>query len=117
MKSKLEKITSVISFSFLLSFPLTNSFGEATVDIHGKIKSYNEGIYQIQTDQSLINVECSKLLQAYQQFTTGQQVHITIPTSAVLSYREVISSNRTPASRAPVRAPASVIHQKIGVGR
>ncbi len=115
MKSKFKRITNIVFFSSLLVFPLTNSFGGATVDVHGKVKSYNEGVYQIQTDQTLISVECSKLLQAYQQITTGKQVDITIPASAILSYNRVnrvINPNRT-----PVRAPASVIHQKVGIGR
>ena len=111
MKSKLKKIINVVFFFSILFFPL-NSFAGSTIDVHGKVKSYNEGVYQIQTDQSLINVECSKLLNAYTQgFTTGQQVNITLPTAAVLSY-EVINPNRT-----PVRAPASVLHQKVGIGR
>ena len=120
MKSNFKKRTNILFFFSLFFFPVTNSFGGATVDVHGKVKSYNEGVYQIQTDRNVISVECSKLLKAYtRQFTTGQQVSLNIPTSAVLSYREITNSHRSPASlRTPVRrAPASVIHQKVGIGR
>ena len=111
MKIKSKFTMIVISVFF---FPLTYSFADSTVDIHGKVKSYNEGVYQIQTDQSLIKVECSKLLQAYNQQlrTTGRQVNITVPTSAILSYREIINNSH----RRSVRAPAS-IGQKIDIVR
>ena len=111
MKTNFKKINNVVFFVSFLFFPFS-SFAGSSVDIHGKIKSYDEGVYRIQTDRNIVNVECSRLLQAYTQgFTTGQQVHITVPTAAVMSY-EVINPNR-----APVRAPASVSHQKVGIGR
>ena len=118
IKSKFKIIMGTFFFSFFL-FPLTYSFAGSTVNIHGKVKSYNEGVYQIQTDQSLVNIECSKLLQAYNQQlrTTGNRVSITVPTSAILSYRERINNPH----RRVIRAPAS-IGQKIeivrfGIGR
>ena len=119
MKSKFKKRTHILFFFSLFFFPLTNSFGGATVDVHGRVNSYNEGVYQIQTGQTIMNVECSKLLKVYtQQFTTGQHVSLNLPTSAILSYREITNSRRAPASvETPVRAPASVIHQKVGIGR
>ena len=80
---------------FLLLFSLApQSFAGLSVEIKGKVTSYNEDVYKIQTARAVITLKRSHLSQPLMKELqiTGRQINLSIPASAILSRRPLKAS-------------------------
>ena len=88
-----------IYFSFTFFILLTQQgFADSNVRISGEVQSYEEGVYKIQTDQAVVNIQNSKLTTSLRQelnSNIGHRVQIDIPSTAITSHQQ---PNRVPAS-------------------
>ena len=92
-----------IAIYTLIFLTTQTAFAGIHISIKGKVNSYSDGTYTIQTDQSLFQIKDDKLtleLKRTLQRRIGRQVQITIPHRAVFSQKALKSSesNRKPAN-------------------
>ena len=100
---------------FLLFFFLTpHSFAGLSVQIKGKVISYNEDVYKVQTGRAIITLKRSDLSPSLikKMQITGRQINIDIPASAILSRKPLR------ASKSHKKKPPYVISdQKVPIDR
>ena len=102
-------ISYMISFVFFAALAPQGFAGEhKQVHIDGEVTSYEEGIYRVQTDQTVVSIRNSKLTASLRQelnSNIGQRISIDIPSTSIISHQQPI--NREPAS----------VNDRVGVGR
>ena len=89
-----------ITACFLTFFTISPSFANLAVPINGKVKSYTDGTYTIETSKSLVHIKDKKLsleLKRTLHRRIGRSVQITVPHYAISSYKP-LKSNRNPAT-------------------
>ena len=99
------------SISYMISFVCfaalaSQGFAEEHVHVDGEVTSYEEGVYRVQTNQTVVSIRNSKLTASLrQEFNSniGQRISIDVPSAAIVSHQQ------------PNRAPASV-NGRVGGG-
>ena len=87
----------------LIFLTTQTGFAGIYIPIKGKVNSYSDGIYTVQTNQSLFQIKDDKLtleLKRTLHRRIGRQVQLTIPHHAISSQKALKSSNsnRNPAN-------------------
>lgn len=101
-------ISYIIGFVFFTALAPQGFAGEREhVRVDGEVTSYEEGIYRVQTGQTVVSIQNSKLTASLRQelnSNIGQRIQIDIPSTAIVPHQQ------------PNRAPASV-NGRVGGGR
>lgn len=114
----------ISSVFFLLLFLLflclaPQSFASISLQIKGKVKSYDESVYKIQTNNAFITVKRSGLSRSLvkQLKMLGKPINVSIPTSAILSYKPLKTSldKKQPRFKAKTNKKLSINRSKASI--
>ncbi len=104
MKTLKALVISLLSFFIFFFLSLAEqSFAGFYIHINGAVQSYKNGMYQVKTNNALIEVQNSKLtphLKKEMNKRIGRRIQLGIPSNAILSYKKIRKHRRQPASKA-----------------